>query len=197
MNRARKIFGRNPTEENYELLKEVASHVSAETDAIRHDKWLEWCASLNEHTQIGNLWRDLRRIAGKKIAAGRHQEPLEEANRLAGVFAGRTSSENLPPATRHMQERLDEGRWERIEAACYLSGDIDCPFTIEELRKCKHKGKDTAPGAGGISYFMIANTGPRVEILFFGLINKTWDERKRPMAWNDQDFQPIPKPKDP
>ena len=48
----------------------------------------EWCASLNEHTQIGNLWRDLRRIAGKRIAAGRHQEPLEEANRLAGVFAG-------------------------------------------------------------------------------------------------------------
>ena len=41
MNRVRKIFRRNPTEENYELLKEVATHVSAETDAIRHDKWLE------------------------------------------------------------------------------------------------------------------------------------------------------------
>ena len=78
-------------------------------DAIHHDKWLEWCASLNEHTQIGNLWRDLRRIAGKRIAVGRHQEPLEEANRLAGVFAGRTS-ENLPPATKHMQEHLDKGR---------------------------------------------------------------------------------------
>ena len=110
MNRVHKIFRRNRTEENYELLKEVATHVSAEMDAIRHDKWLEWCASLNEHTQIGNLWRDLRRIAGKRIAAGRHQEPLEEANRLAGVFAGQTSSENLPPTTKRMQERLDEGR---------------------------------------------------------------------------------------
>ena len=88
MNRVRKIFRRNRTEENYELLKEVATHVSAEMDAIRHNKWLEWCASLNEHTQIGNLRRDRRRIAGKRIAAGRHQEPLEEANRLAGVFAG-------------------------------------------------------------------------------------------------------------
>ena len=46
MNRVCKIFRRNPTEENYELLKEVATHVSAETDTIRHDKWLEWCASL-------------------------------------------------------------------------------------------------------------------------------------------------------
>ena len=182
MNRVRKIFRRNRTEENYELLKEVATHVSAETDAIRHDKWLEWCSSLNEHTQIGNLWRDLRRIAGKRIATGRHQEPLEEANRLAGVFAGRTSSENFPPATKRMQERLHEGRWERIEAACYLPDDTDCPFTIEELRRCKHKGKDTTPGADGISYSMIANMGPGAEILFLGLISKTWDERIRPMA---------------
>ena len=66
INRVRKIFRRNRTEENYELLKEVAIHLSAEMDAICHDKWLEWCASLNEHTQIGNLWRDLRRIAGKR-----------------------------------------------------------------------------------------------------------------------------------
>ena len=145
MNRVRKIFRRNRTEENYELLKEVATHVSAEMDAMCHDKWLEWCASLNEHTQIGNLWRDLRRIAGKRIAVGRYQEPLEEANRLAGVFAGQTSPENLPPATKRMQERLDEGRWERMEAACYHPDDTDCPFTIEELRRCKHKGKDTVP----------------------------------------------------
>ena len=88
-------------------------------DAICHHKWLEWCASLNEHTLIGNLWHDLR-IAGKRIATGRHQEPLEEASRLAGVFAGQTSSVNLPPTSKRMQEHLDEGRWERIEAACYL-----------------------------------------------------------------------------
>ena len=69
-----------------------------------------------------------------------------------------------------------------MEAACYLPDDTDCPFTIEELRRCKHKGKDTAPGA---------------EMLFLGFINKTWDEKKRPVAWNDQDFQPIPKPKGP
>ena len=72
-----------------------------------------------------------------------------------------------------MQESLDEGRWERIEAACYLPDDADCPFKIEELRRCKQQGKDTAPGADGISYSMIANMGPGAEILFLGLINKT------------------------
>ena len=38
MNRVRKIFRRNPNEENYELLKEVSIHVSTERDAIHHDK---------------------------------------------------------------------------------------------------------------------------------------------------------------
>ena len=71
-----------------------------------------------------------------------------------------------------MQERLDEGRWERIEATCYIPNDTDCPFTIEELRRCKHKGKDTTLGADGISYSMIANMGSGEEILFLGLINK-------------------------
>ena len=98
MNRVHRIFRRNPTEENYELLKEVATHVSAKTDAICHDKWLEWCASLNENPLIGNLWCDLRRIAGKRTAIHKHPQPFEEANKLAQVFAGRTSSENFPPA---------------------------------------------------------------------------------------------------
>ena len=44
---------------------------------------------------------------------------------------------------------------------------------------------------------MIANMGPGTEILFFGLMNKSWDQRQRPMPWNDQDFKLIPKPKDP
>ena len=72
-----------------------------------------------------------------------------------------------------MQEHLNTGRWERIKVACYLPDNTDCPFTTEELRKCKHKGKDTAPGADGISYSRIANMGPEAEILFHGLISKT------------------------
>ena len=178
MNRVHEIFRRNLTEENYELLKDVATHVSAETNAICYNKWLEWCASLNEHTLIGNMWQYLRRIAGKKTATQKNPQLIEEANRLAGVFACRTSSENLPPTTRCMQECLNKGRWERMEAACYCLEDTDCPFTIKELQRCKHKGKETATGADGISYFMIANVGPGVETLFLGLKQKKRSKKK-------------------
>ena len=166
-------------------------------EAIRHDKWLEWCASLIEHTLIGNLWHDLWRIAGKKTATQKHPEPIEEENRLAGVFAGRASSENLPPATRSMQESLDEGKLERIEAACYLPDDTDCPFTIEELRRCKHKGKDTAPRSRRDHLLHDCKHGTKSGDIVPWPHKQNMGSKKRPMAWNDQDFQPIPKPKDP
>ena len=82
-----------------------------------------------------------------------------------------------------MQYHCDTGRWERIEAAGYLLDNTDCPFRIEELRKCKHKGKDTAPGVDRISYFGIANMGLGAKIVFLGHIDITWVQRQRPMAW--------------
>ena len=83
MNRVHKIF-RSTTEENYGLLQEVANHMNA----IGHNKWLEWCALLNEHTLIGNLWHVSRRIAGRKTAIHKHPQPIEKASSLTEVFAG-------------------------------------------------------------------------------------------------------------
>ena len=71
----------------------------------------------------------------------------------------------FPPATRRMQEHLGKGRWGRIETACYLLDDADCPFTTEELRRCKHKDKVAAPGTDGISYSMIESMGPGADML--------------------------------
>ena len=96
MNRVRKIFRRNPTEKNYRLLQEVVNYGNTETITIHHNKWLECCASLYEHILIGNLWYDLRRIAGKRTAIHKHPQPIKEANRLAEVLAGRTSLEIFP-----------------------------------------------------------------------------------------------------
>ena len=44
---------------------------------------------------------------------------------------------------------------------------------------------------------MISNLGPTGEVALLRLINRTQTERQRPRAWNLQDTQPIPKPKDP
>ena len=197
INRVRKLFRKRRTDENYALLREVANHVCERSKEICHDKWLEWCAMLNEHTYIGDLWKGLKRIAGKRTERIVIPQPEQEANRLAELFANRTSSNNLPAATRSMQERLDAGRWVKIEEACNQVDDTDRPFTLRELRLCKHKGKDTAPGSDGITYSMIANMGEKGEELYLRLVNLTWVQRSRPRRWNEQDTQPIPKPKDP
>ena len=44
---------------------------------------------------------------------------------------------------------------------------------------------------------MIANMGLQGQLLLLRLVNNTWTQRVRPRVWNDQDTQPIPKPKDP
>ena len=123
--------------------------------------------------------------------------PQQEAERLAISFADRTSSDNLPISVRLKQQQLEQRRWQEIEHACSLQDDTDIPYTLEELQAAHKKGKDTAPGADNITYTMIANLGTPGELILLKLINKTHTHRTRPSTWNEQDTQPIPKPKDP
>ena len=88
-------------------------------------------------------------------------------------------------------------RWEAINHSCSLSDDTDTPFTTHELHATQHKGKDTAPGADQITYTMINKMGEAGNTAFLMLLNTTYTKHNRPAVWNQQDTQPIPKPKDP
>ena len=73
---------------------------------------------------------------------------------------------------------------------------MDGSFTIQELKQTKHHGKDTALGADKITYTMINNMGEAGERAFLLLVNTQYTQQSRIDEWNDQDTQPIPKPKD-
>ena len=74
----------------------------------------------------------------------KHLQPVQEARRLVEVSVGHAPSDNLPPATRRrMQEQLEAGRWAKIEGACFLPDNTSSPFTLDELKRCKHEIKDT------------------------------------------------------
>ena len=75
--------------------------------------------------------------------------------------------------------------------------EADVQYTLMELRNSYKKGKDTAPGWDKITYTMIRNLGLTGEVALLRLINQTHTEQQQPRAWNLQDTQPIPKPKDP
>ena len=84
-----------------------------------------------------------------------------------------------------------------IELACQQPDITDTPCTLNELRQTCKKGKDSAPGADKVTYTMITCIGQAGELMVLELINRTHLQRVRPEAWNKQDTQPIPKPKDP
>ena len=79
-----KYAGKNPSVQNREQLQEIARHVQQEFQSIRQNKWMEWCAQLNEHTSLRELWFWLKRVVGKKYKrANNHSQPKQEAKRLA------------------------------------------------------------------------------------------------------------------
>ena len=198
LNRVRKLHRRRPTPENLELLIAVNHDIQQQLANIRNEKWMEWCTQISQHTSLSQLWKFLKSVSGKySKSQATHPHPEQEAERLAEKFANRTKTTNLPLETIQIQNQLAPMRNNAIEQACQQIADTDTPYTIEELRLTYKKGKDTAPGADRITYTMISNMGEAGENITLSLINKTHTERVRPNAWNEQDTQPIPKPKDP
>ena len=199
LNRVRKIYRKRPTDINRTVLQEVAGDVTDRLTRIKQEAWFTWCSKLSGLTRIRDIWSWLKRVAGqnKRPKTATHPNPLQEAERIAESFSQRSSSNQLPPQTKLMQERLSNQRWEEINQACNQIDHTDVEYTLQELRSTYKISKDTAPGADRITYTMIRNIGLAGELLLLKLINKTHVERVRPTTWNQQDTQPIPKPNDP
>ena len=198
LNRVRKLYRKRPTQENRELLTIVNNDTQQRLTEIRTEKWMEWCTTISQQTNLAKIWHFLKMISGKhKQPQATHPHPREEAERLANKFADRTKTTNLSQDTQQMQEQLAPMRNNAIEQACQQVDITDIPYSLHELRQTYKRGKDTAPGADKITYTMIACLGEAGELMVLKLINKTHLQRKRPENWNKQDTQPIPKPKDP
>ena len=111
LNRVRKLFRRRRTPENLELLQTVSTDVNNKLTVIRNDKRLEWCAKISQHTSLADIWRWLKRVGGKYSASQpSHPNPEQEAERLANIFAARTSSQNLSANSQMLLERLTPAR---------------------------------------------------------------------------------------
>ncbi|XP_064122433.1 LOW QUALITY PROTEIN: uncharacterized protein LOC135226650 [Macrobrachium nipponense] len=68
------------------------------------------------------------------------------------------------------------------------------------LTRCtdfSERGKETAPGADAITYSMLRHMGDPAKQVYLLLVNRTYTEHIRPKKWQQQDTQPIPKPKEP
>ncbi|KAK3895219.1 hypothetical protein Pcinc_001078 [Petrolisthes cinctipes] len=73
----------------------------------------------------------------------------------------------------------------------------DRPFSLQELQQAKRRGRDTATGADGVPYSMLAHAGPAGDAALLATLNASWTAGRLPPAWNEADIKPIPKPREP
>ena len=198
VNKARKQFRRNSTDENRATLREKCNSADTKLKEIKNNKLLEWAENLSNHTSLGQIWKELKWASGKTYTKiPNHPNPKEQADVLMTKYATRSKTEQLPIRTIAKQHHLNTKRWERIEAACNTPDVTDEPIKLHEVKATRHKGKDTAPGADKITYSMLDNIGPKSTQIYQELATLTLNQKQRPLTWRNQDIQPIPKPKDP
>ncbi|XP_076043620.1 uncharacterized protein LOC143026735 [Oratosquilla oratoria] len=181
-----------------ERLREVVAYARQVSRRAKEAKWLEWCASFSRHTRLADLWSKLRTATGgSRSRPPTHPRPQQEAERLANNFAARCASSQLPAQVIQTLQRLRLERGRLIRDGRARPDPADCPFTHRELITARRTGRDTATGADGVTYTMVAHAGPAGEQGILGLINHSWMIGYLPSAWKSADIQPIPKPKDP
>ena len=194
----RKLFKRRPNPTNLRLLQDVVARAREVSLRAREAKWLEWCASFSHNTSLSQLWRSVRTATGTappRPAA--HPHPHQEAERLVAVFTARGSSDQLPPHTHRLQQQLRPRRVEAVAEATQEADVTDRPFSLQELRQAKKRGRDTAAGADGVTYSMLAHLGPAGDAALLATLNASWLAGCLPPVWKEADIQPIPKPREP
>ncbi|KAK8383394.1 hypothetical protein O3P69_019047 [Scylla paramamosain] len=184
VNTARKLFRRSRTPDNLELLQAAVRTTDRRLKEIRQEKWLEWCASLNAHTSLSQLWDHIRRATGKgKRRAPPHPAPQQEAERLVTLFRDRAESAQLPEPTRRIQQDRHERRSNLVEEACQTASAHDAAFTYDELLVVQKTSRQTAPGEDQISYTMIHKSGEGTKRALLALINASWQQGQLPDSW--------------
>ncbi|XP_076042108.1 uncharacterized protein LOC143026006 [Oratosquilla oratoria] len=194
----RKLYKRRPNPTNLRLLQDVVARAREVSLKAREAKWLEWCASFSHHTSLSQLWKSVKTASGAappRPAA--HPHPHQEAERLVAEFTARGSSDQLPGSTRRLQQQLRPRRDMAIEEATKEAEVTDRPFTPQELEQAKRRGRDTAAGADGVTYSMIAHAGPAGDAALLATVNESWMAGCLPPSWKEADIQPIPKPREP
>ena len=194
LNQARKAFRRHRNEHTLATLREVARGTKEQLQALRTEKWLAWCQQMSTSTSSAEIWRWLRRVAGRRrdrpppVAC-----PDTEANRLAELFVSRAAPQTLP---REVQDALADRRQEREELVRRASGatsEMDTPFVLSDVHGTRKTGTNTAPGRDGVVYSLLSKMGPAAEQRLLELCNMSLQSGRLPAPWKQQVTIPIPK----
>lgn len=126
-------FRKNPTPEN---LNKWDYKTESQTliKKAKCSSWHNFCDSINEVTNVSEMWRRMRWMKGYKQIMS---SPIEKQTALLRSLTPDYAPYQIP-------------RFNSINVS------LEADFHIQELENCLKK-KDSAPGADGISYSMLFN----------------------------------------
>lgn len=186
------MLEKEPYRRQENILTNVLRHAREIKAKVREEKWIEWVRSIDAHTSITDMWKNIRRVQGKQLSSTpTHPDPEGEADRLANGFARRTSATKLPIMTHNRLADLRPHRTKVIARACLEDSTTDTPLTMTELKASLKTGED------GITHTVIRNAGLAGHSAILALFSASWNEGRLPAEWKRANIIPIPKPKEP
>ena len=76
INQARKLHRRHCTQATRDLLRAAIRTGREGKKQIKNEKWLEWCASMNSHTKLGDLWKHVKKATEQRtLVPPNHPDP--------------------------------------------------------------------------------------------------------------------------
>lgn len=194
LRRAQKIWTETKGDEASRIaLVEAAKICSQTRKEVRSEYWKKFANRIGHCKNVGEIWKEVNKVRGKKINSVAHPEPDKQADHLMDKWAHAASSDSLP----HDVREAVQG-WENIRKNFILNSlntdDISgVDITKDELLRSIKIGKSTAPGEDGITYEVLNCLASIENSPILKLFNMSLKEGRLPRAWKKAIIIPIPK----
>jgi ribonuclease HI len=183
---AMREYKKSRTDENFLNAKKFQAKAKKLLRKKKREGWQKFCSSLSPNSHPSNVWRMIRCFKGS-MTPSRGRAPTE-------LWLSDFSRMIAPPYVPNKPQMLQE----TVRAYVPISVGLDSPFSIEELKICLHKVKNSAPGLDRIPYLFLKKSPDTLLACLVKLFNQILTEGTIPEEWSEQLIIPIPKPgKDP
>lgn len=174
-------------------LVEAAKICSQTRKETRSEYWKKFANRIGSCKNVGEIWKEVNKVRGKKVNSVAHPEPDKQADHLMDKWAYAASSDSLPQDVREAVKGWEEKRRSFILSSLNTEDVSGVEITKDEMLRSIKTGKSTAPGEDGITYEVVnclasIDNGPLLQ-----LFNMSLKEGKLPRTWKKAIIIPIPK----
>lgn len=147
---------------------------------------------MGAETSVGEVWSAVRRMSG--VVRGRRMPVLEEgatvatsdiqkASMCVQKFQAVHSGVNIGEEGIRRRNEMLLNQMFKLEVSQENWDPSNVYFSLEELCRAIHNGRNTAPGKGGLGYEVFKKLDVVVLEEILALMNTVWEEGVVPDAW--------------